>query len=90
MAQITDVLADLIGHAKWVSGEFNIHYAHLDEAETLFSQLSNSRAEAIRECIAAIALAPTQNYSASFEEGWRQAVYAGCDALRALLQQEGE
>jgi hypothetical protein len=30
---LAEALANTIGHAKWVAGEFDVHYAHLADAE---------------------------------------------------------
>lgn len=41
--ELYEALCNLIGHARWVAGELDVHYAHLDEA---VSALAKARGEA--------------------------------------------
>lgn len=53
-------LADLIGHSRFVASNFDIHYAHLHEAETAFNAAS--------KVLAAPALTPAEK--AGVGDGW--------------------
>ena len=75
---ILSALADLIGHAKWVAAEFDIHYAHLEEAETaLTAALSvptpTSSVEPSEQMPVAWRLEPVQRIDrVSYDTGYRE------------------
>lgn len=88
---IRRTLADLIGHAKWADVNFDISYAHLHEAEAVFSALSSQPVSDGRPCSMdefAAKLLEEKVDGFDISDAVREWVYGDWDAALSYLSEE--